>query len=197
MTDGEARAQADKLMDQGDAAFYQCRNGDAMIAYAEASLFYGAGGNRLGQANALCKLGDLEFRLGNYDVARTAYAGSLLLYKDLGDRQGQAHVLLGLGDVESTLGRDAAACKYYRDAAVEYGLEGCTRDQEDANELAAMLEPSPAGLVERLRALFNEWSQRNMITVLAIMAGTVLFVAGIMAAISITEYHPQFRLPRT
>lgn len=110
------QAEAQRLMQEGNAQFEQQDVDGAIAAWQEALALFQQLGDPVGEANALGNLGYVANAIGVYDQAIPLYQAALGLARDTGESELELNFLANLGLAHSSLDQSELALIAYGEA---------------------------------------------------------------------------------
>ena len=111
---GERKATADQLLDEGIRQFRISQFRAALQSWQQALEIYRDIGYRQGEAASLGNLGIAYKNLGQYEKAINFHQQSLAIKREIGDRQGEANSLGNLGNAYDSLGQYEKAINFHQ-----------------------------------------------------------------------------------
>ncbi len=113
-TQSDKKAEADRLLQQGNQYFYISQYREAMQSWQKALEIYRDIGDRNDEAKSLGNLGSAYLSLGEYGKAIDFYQQSLAIIQEIGDREGVAISLGNLGSAYLSLGEYGKAIDLFQ-----------------------------------------------------------------------------------
>ena len=107
------KAEADRLLKQGNQQYAISQFREALQSYEEALTIYRQIGYRQGEANSLGNLGIAYDSLGQFHRAIAFHEQSLEIQREIGNRQGEANSLGNLGNTYHSLGQYQRAIAFH------------------------------------------------------------------------------------
>jgi len=92
----DRKAEADRLLKEGEAQLNAGKNEAAVPLLEQALKLYQESSDRAGEGQALKSLGNVYLKLQQYEKAISYYQQALPLYQQLQDRRSEAYVLAAL-----------------------------------------------------------------------------------------------------
>lgn len=112
----DRKAEADRLLQQGNQQFYISEFQAALQSWRLALEIYQAIGDRQGEVSSLSSLGVVSNSLGQYQQAIEFQQQTLALVRVLGDREGEAITLGNLGGVYGSIGQYQQAIEFHEES---------------------------------------------------------------------------------
>lgn len=112
------KAEADRLLEQGNQQHYISQFREAFQSYEQALTIYLKIENRVGEANSLGNFGNAYYSLGQYNLAIDFHQQSLEIKREIGNRVGEAASLCNLGNAYKSLGEYNRAIDFYEQQLV-------------------------------------------------------------------------------
>nr|WP_322711777.1 CHAT domain-containing protein [Nostoc sp. ChiSLP03a]MDZ8213020.1 CHAT domain-containing protein [Nostoc sp. ChiSLP03a] len=125
----DQKAEADRLLEQGNQQFDISQYQAAIQSWQKALAIYQKLKNRNGQGNSLMGLGIAYSSLGQYAKAIELFQQSVAIFGDIGDRNSQANSLVNLGIAYSSLGQYAKAIELFQQSLAIFGDIGDRNSQ--------------------------------------------------------------------
>ncbi|MEH2356668.1 CHAT domain-containing protein [Nostoc sp.] len=107
------KAEADRLLEQGDKQFDTSQFEAALSFYQQALKIYQSIKYRKGEGNALNSVGLVYLNLGHYQKAIDYHNQSLIIAQQIKDQKGEAYALGSLGNAYRNLGEYKRAIDYH------------------------------------------------------------------------------------
>ncbi|MBD2319762.1 CHAT domain-containing protein [Phormidium tenue] len=112
-TTQDRKAEADRLLQQGNQQYQISQFEAAFQSWQQALIIYREIKDRLGEGNALGNLGAAYYSLGKYDKAIEFQLQSLEIRREIKDRNGEGKALGNLGNAYTLLGKYDKAIEFY------------------------------------------------------------------------------------
>ncbi|HEY9673555.1 MAG TPA: tetratricopeptide repeat protein [Waterburya sp.] len=112
------KAQADRLLEQGNKQLDTSQFQAALQSYQQALAIYKEIGDRKGEANSLRNLGNVYYSWGQYQKTIEFYQQSLAIAPEIGNRQWEADSLNNLGETYRNLGQYQKAIEFYQQSLI-------------------------------------------------------------------------------
>ena len=113
-TASNRKAEADRLLEQGNKQYKVSQFQAALQFFQQALIIYREIGDRNGVGSSLNNLGSVYDNLGQYQKAIEFYQQSLAILREIGDRNGVGSSLNNLGIAYLSLGQYQKAIEFYQ-----------------------------------------------------------------------------------
>ena len=113
-TTQDRKAEADRLIQQGNQQYYKSQYREAFQSWEQALQIYREIVDRQGEATSLNNLGLAYGNLGQYQKAIDFFQQALAIQKQIGDRNGEARSLGNLGLAYRSLGQYQRAIDFFQ-----------------------------------------------------------------------------------